>query len=93
MAIEARKVKKKLMQDPDFQREYKNLAGQYRLARLLIKARNEAGMTQQDVAKKMGTTQSAIARMESGEMANLKKIEKFAEVTGHRIVYHLEPQK
>jgi hypothetical protein len=31
--------------------------------------------------------------MESGEMANLKKIEKFAEATGHRITYHLQPQK
>jgi ribosome-binding protein aMBF1 (putative translation factor) len=91
MVIEVRKVKNELLKDPDFRKEYEGLAGQYRLARLLIEARKKAGMTQHDVAEKMGTTQSAVARMESGEMANLKKIEKFAEATGHRITYHLQP--
>jgi ribosome-binding protein aMBF1 (putative translation factor) len=93
MVIKVRTVKKELLKDPDFRKEYEGLAGQYQLARLLIEARKKAGMTQHDVAEKMGTTQSAVARMESGEMANLKKIEKFAEATGHRITYHLQPQK
>jgi transcriptional regulator with XRE-family HTH domain len=41
----------------------------------------------------MGTSQSAIARMESGRISSLKTIEKYAEATGHRVTYQLEPKR
>ena len=91
MIVEFNKIKKDLLKNPDFKREYEALSGQYQLARMLILARRAAGLTQKDLAEKMGTSQSAIARMESGRVSSLKTVEKYAEVTGHRVTYQLEP--
>jgi predicted transcriptional regulator len=59
--------KKELMKDPDFRREYKALEPSFEFAKMIIKKRIEKGLTQAELAKKLGTTQSAIARLESGE--------------------------
>ena len=93
MIVEFNKIKKDLLKNPDFKREYEALSGQYQLARMLILARRAAGLTQKDLAEKMGTSQSAIARMESGRVSSLKTVEKYAEVTGHRVTYQLEPKR
>lgn len=53
------------------------------MTRELIHARSRAHLTQAEVAKRMGTTQSVVARLESGtKSANLKTLEKFAKATG-----------
>ena len=66
MTIPFRKLKDEWMKDPAFRAEYERLKPEFALALALIKARTKAGMTQADVAKKMRTTQSVIARIESG---------------------------
>jgi ribosome-binding protein aMBF1 (putative translation factor) len=50
--------------DPEYRREYEALAGEFELARALIEARAQAGLTQQQLAERMDTSQSAVARME-----------------------------
>lgn len=45
---------------------YDELADEYALAAALIDARTKAKLTQSELARRMGTTQSAIARLESG---------------------------
>jgi len=52
--------------DPAFRRAREELRPQYEFRRALIGSRLAAGLTQRQLAEKMGTTQSAIARLESG---------------------------
>lgn len=86
------KLKARWMKDPAFRAEYKALAPEFALARALIKARAKAGLTQAAVAKRMGTTQSVVARIESGRTPpNLKTLEKYAHAVGRRIELRLLP--
>jgi ribosome-binding protein aMBF1 (putative translation factor) len=80
-------LKKELMKNPNFRREYEALEEEFALADAFIRARVEAHMTQAEVAKKMGTTQSVIARLESGTFPpSYKTIQRFAKATGHKPV-------
>ena len=76
-------LKKKWMKDPAFREAYDALAPEFQIARALIKARTDAGLTQEEVAKRMGTTQSVVARLESGRtMPSIKTLYRYAEATG-----------
>ncbi|MEI8233017.1 MAG: helix-turn-helix transcriptional regulator [bacterium] len=55
------------MKDPEFKREYEKVRQENEPLRAILRARVEKGMTQAQIAKKMGTTQSSIARVESGK--------------------------
>ncbi len=86
MTISFRKLKDEWMKDPAFRAEYDALA------RALIEARAKTGMTQAEVADRMGTTQSVVARIESGRNPpNLKTLEKYARAIGSRIELKLVP--
>ena len=56
---------KKQMKDPEFKKEFDALEPEFALARELIGARTRAKLTQAQVAHRMGTSQSAVARLES----------------------------
>ncbi|WP_252349193.1 helix-turn-helix domain-containing protein [Ochrobactrum sp. BTU1] len=56
-------LKKRLMNDPEFQKEYEEADAEFALVEALLRARTKAKMSQADVAKRIGTTQSAIARL------------------------------
>ncbi|NCC58913.1 MAG: XRE family transcriptional regulator [Synergistales bacterium] len=79
------KIREELHKNPEFVREYEALAEEFEIADALIGARKNAKMTQHEVAEKMGTTQSAVARMESGKSVSLKSIRKYAQATNSRI--------
>jgi transcriptional regulator with XRE-family HTH domain len=60
----------------------------------LIKARSEADMTQEQVAKAMGTTQAVVARLESGRvLPSTRTPERFAKATLSRLRISFEPQR
>lgn len=61
-----KKFKKELLKKPGVKAEYEKLAPKYALISNLIDVRLRKGISQADLAKKMGTKQSAIARLESG---------------------------
>ena len=85
-------MKKRLMKNPKFQKEYEDLEEEFALVHALIKARTRAGLTQQQVAERMGTTQSSVARMESGSgFPSLTSIKKYAEATDSKIDINLIP--
>ena len=72
--------------DPEYMREYEALEAEFALARALIGARAEAGLTQAELAARMGTTQSAIARMEGGKgRPSTTTLAKVAAATGTRL--------
>ena len=77
---------------PEYVREYAALADEFALAAQFIKARGAAGLTQQELADRMKTSQAYIARLEGGkEKPSTRTLNRFAEATGHRVVIHFEP--
>ncbi len=79
-------LKSKWMADPEFRAEYEALEDEFTLAAALIDARMKASMTQEQVAEAMGTTQAAIARMESGKSPpSTRTLRRFAKATGTRL--------
>jgi predicted transcriptional regulator len=83
-------LKRKMLADPAVLKAYEELAPEYAIARELIKARARVGLTQSEVAKRMGTTQSVIARMESGSaLPSMNSLVRYARVTGSRAIVKL----
>ena len=75
------------IKDPEFKAYYQEERKALNLAMKIVKLREEKGLTQQQLAKLMGTSQQAISRIESGEYMGftLKTLEKIAEATGTRV--------
>jgi len=65
---QASDLHKKWSRDPEYQEAYEALGLEFELARSVIEARTRAGLTQEQLARRMGTTQSVIARLESGRV-------------------------
>jgi transcriptional regulator with XRE-family HTH domain len=61
------------------------------IARAIAVARTSAGVTQIELAKRMGTTQTAIARLESGRVApNTSTLQRFADAIDRRLIIDFE---
>ena len=76
----------KWSQDPDYRKVYDDLGPEFELTRSLIQARIAAGLTQAQLAERMETTQSVIARLESGRAhPSTRTLEKIAASTGTRL--------
>lgn len=85
-------IKTELLNNPTTRAEYDALGDEFETARELIAARNLAGLTQGEVAQRMGTTQSVIARLESGKQApSLRTVQRYARAVGGRAVVRIEP--
>ncbi|MBI3335905.1 MAG: helix-turn-helix transcriptional regulator [Candidatus Portnoybacteria bacterium] len=61
-----RDFKKELLRDKEIKRVYQELEPEFAIVRMLVNHRIERGLTQKDLALRIGTKQSAIARLESG---------------------------
>jgi ribosome-binding protein aMBF1 (putative translation factor) len=84
------KIKSKMLADREVRAAYKALSDEFDLARELIGARVRAGLTQAEVAERMGTTQSVVARLESGaQMPSVNTLLKFAKATRSRPIIKL----
>ena len=84
------KLKGELLEDPEFKAEYDALAPEYELIEQLIKARTESQMTQKQLAEKIGTKQSNIARLESGNYnPSYQFLQKVANALGKKISFAL----
>jgi ribosome-binding protein aMBF1 (putative translation factor) len=83
----------KWMNNPKYRREYQVLEKGFSVAAALIKARARAGLTQEQVARRMKTTQAVVARLEGGgSMPLTRTLEKFAKATGTRLKISFEPE-
>ena len=84
---------KKWMKDPEYRKAHDGLQPEFDLARAVIQARAAAGLTQQQLAERMSTTQSAIARLESGRARpSTQTLERLAAATGTRMRIEFEPR-
>ena len=85
-----KQLKAELLQDQVVKKEYDLLAPRYGAISELISARIQQGITQTELAQKIGTKQSAIARFESGKSnPSLDFLGKMAEVMGYKVIVSL----
>jgi ribosome-binding protein aMBF1 (putative translation factor) len=88
----AKDLHRKWMKQPAYRAEYDALEREFQIARTLIKARQRAGLTQTDVARRMRTSQSYVARIESGKVTpSTAALQRFARATGSRLKIVFEP--
>ncbi len=84
-------IKRGMLADAAIRVEYDAMAGEYAIARELIAARTRAGLSQSEVAQRMGTTQSVVARLESGKRPpSMRTVERFAQAVGGHAVLRIE---
>lgn len=90
MTIHYGVLKAEALADPEIRAEYEALAPEFEISNELLKARLRAGLSQAELASLMGTSQSAIARLESGQtLPSTKTLMRFAEATGSKIQVRL----
>jgi transcriptional regulator with XRE-family HTH domain len=79
-----------LLADGEFRREYEALDEEFSIAEVLIEARTKANLNQEQVARRMGTTQSIVARLESGHpLPSLRSLRRYASVVGSKVEIRL----
>jgi ribosome-binding protein aMBF1 (putative translation factor) len=93
-AILASDLHGRWIKDPAYRKEYAALDEDFSLASAMIEARARAGLTQQQLAKRMRTTQAVIARLESGRSKpSTRTLERVAAATGMRLRISFEPTR
>jgi len=86
MTIPFEEFKKRLLANPAVKAEYDRLGPEFEIAAELLRARLRAGLSQEELAAKMKTSQSTIARLESGQaLPSTKTLLRLAEATGSKV--------
>jgi transcriptional regulator with XRE-family HTH domain len=88
---------KKILKDPAVKAEYDAQAEEFALLDELLKARRRAGLTQAEVATRMGTKTPAVARLEGGggsrqHSPSVATLRKYAQAVGCRLEIRLRPR-
>lgn len=78
------------LKDPAFKQAYEALSEEYDTLDKVLKARKQANMTQEEVAKRMGTTKSAVSRLESSlvdqqHSPSLSTLRRYAAALGYKL--------
>lgn len=87
-----KELKARALERADVKGEYERLDEEFTFLDEFLKARAAAGITQAEFAERIGTTQSAIARLESGggkHSPSLATLQKYAHALGCRLELHL----
>lgn len=88
---EWKKVKKELLRNKAVRKEYVRLGPQFLLISKMIGLRIRHGLTQKELAKRIGTKQSAVSRFESGKYnPSVKFLEKTAVALGAKLSISLK---
>ncbi|MEA2974617.1 MAG: hypothetical protein QOF19_137 [Alphaproteobacteria bacterium] len=86
MTILFEKLRARLLADPKVKAEYDALAPQFEIAAELLRARLRAGLSRTELAVRMGTSQSVVARLESGDtLPSTKTLLRYAQATGSKV--------
>ena len=83
------------LKDPEFRKHFEEERRALDLALKIAKLRERKGLSQQEFARLMGTSQQAISRIESGEYEGftLKTLQKIAEATGTHLKIEFVPAR
>lgn len=87
----------KMLSNPKVKTEYNALTNEFALFKQMIKARNHANLTQEEVAKRMKTTKSVVSRLENINKGNknspsLDTLRRYAEAVGCSLEINLKPK-
>jgi ribosome-binding protein aMBF1 (putative translation factor) len=86
------KLRQKLLTDPEVKAEYDRLGPIFAVVGEMIEARQAAGLTQMEIATRMGTSQSVVARLENARhMPTFEMIARYAAAIDRRLDIHLVP--
>jgi len=82
---------KQQLKNPKLRKEYESLEGEFALAKEIIELRIKSKLTQKQLAQQIGTSQPAIARLESGSYRNvsLSFLRRIADALGAVPEIHL----
>jgi transcriptional regulator with XRE-family HTH domain len=82
------------LKSPGYKEAFEESQAEFELARQLIETRIKSGLSQEQLASKMGTSQSTIARLESGaSMPSMRTLTKFAQATNSQLQILFKPSK
>ena len=96
MSTNLKAFKTRALVRPEVRREYDRLAEEFAFLDEMLRARIETGLTQAEVAERIGTTQSAVARLESGSQKHspsIATLEKYASALGYKLQVRLVKQQ
>ena len=89
--ISLKDFKAEFLANPEARKAYDDLAPEYAVARAVIMARKTCGITQAELAKRMKTSQSFIARIENAASPpTMKTLYRVAKATGTQVRFELE---
>jgi ribosome-binding protein aMBF1 (putative translation factor) len=84
-------IQRRLRDDPEFRAEWERIRPFQQLARIVIMRRAKLGISQAELALRMGTTASVVSRIESGQhRTNVRTLERLAQALGGRAVIGIE---
>ncbi len=92
-SIPAERLFAKWRKDPTYRAAYLALDEEFMLAGAMVEARAKADISQEEIAKRMKTSQPNVARLEGGKgNPSLKTLRKYACATGTRLKITFEPK-
>lgn len=84
-------IKKEILSNSEVKKAYDGLDVEYQILSDMVRIRNQKKITQKELAKKIGTTQSALSRFEMGDVnPSLDFLKKVANALGTKLVVRLE---
>ena len=96
MTSTLKQFKRRPLARPEVRAAYDATAEEFAFLDEVLKARAESGLTQAEVARRVGTTQSAIARLESAEAKHspsIATLQKYAKALGHKLELRFVKQR
>lgn len=92
-AISWEQVRKKLMSDPAVKKAYEDLQPEFAIIQALIDARVKKRLSQEELAKRMGTGQAVISRLENANASpSLSLIKRLADALGLKVELKFTPR-
>lgn len=83
---------KNMAETPGYREAYEALEEEFALIEAMMDARKRSRLSQAEIASRMGTTESAVSRLESGRIKpSTRTLERYAAATGHRLKISFEP--
>ena len=96
MSSNLKQFKRRALARPEVRAAYDASAEEFAFLDEVLKARAESGLTQAEVAARVGTTQSAIARLESAEPTqspSIATLQKYARALGYTVELRLVKER